>query len=64
MAEYLLVETLPYIEARGGLFYIHIEGKDLALTPHMFLAVTQHAQRSYAEWARAECEVVRARAHI
>lgn len=59
MAEILLVETLPYVEARGGLFHVHVEGRDMAFTPHMFLACMQLAQRTYAEWVREQCEVVR-----
>lgn len=58
MAEILLVESVPYVEARGGLFHVHIEGRDMAFTPHMFLACTHLAQRIYAEWARDQCEVI------
>ena len=64
MAEILLVETLPYVEARGGLFHVLIEGRDMAFTPHMFLACTQLAQRTYTEWVREQCEVVRDGARV
>ena len=64
MAEILLVESVPYIEVRGGLFYVQLEGKDIAFTPHMFLACTQQAQRTYAEWARDQCEVIRNEAKL
>ena len=57
MAEYLLVETLPAIEARGGLFYMSIEGKDFALTPHMFLAIVQQSTIAYRQWSDRQREV-------
>lgn len=46
MAKCCFIEECPEIEAKGGLIFIHSEGRCIAITPHVLSSFIAEAERA------------------